>query len=232
MDLEHIHKMSQVLIDSLKLNTSPVAVTIIPNDMEIPEGIEQVEGEKHHCKMIDEARYEKTVRYSLLENHKCDVGAAALGLSKHCGEIQKGDFYYYLNCFDSIEGARQTMKEMPMMPSMSAKAIVYSPLEKAPMEPDVVIIVANPKTVMRISQALLYKKGGNFNTSLSGLQSFCSESVVRPIQEKQANLSLGCEGSRIFTRFEEEEMIIGIPIEMLEDITDAATKMAHLNWNY
>lgn len=227
MDMQSIHKMSQELIDSLKLDTSPVAVTIIPNDKEIPDGIEQVDGEKHHCKMIDEARKEKTIRYSLLENQKCDIGAAALGLSKHCGEIQKGDFYYYLNCFSSIEGARKTMNEMPMMPSMSAKAIIYAPLEKAPVGPDVVVIVAKPKIIMRISQAILYKTGGNFNSSLSGLQSFCSESVVRPIQQKQANLSLGCEGSRMFTSFDDDEMIVGIPIEMLEDVVDSAKKMAH-----
>ncbi len=227
MDLEKIHKMSQELINSLKLDKSPVAVKIIPPEGDIPEGIEQAEGEKHHCKMIDEARKEGTIRYSLLENQKCDVGAAALGLSEHCGEIQKGDFYYFLNCFGSIEGARNTMKEMPMMDSMSSKAIIYAPLEKAPLVPDVVVIVANPKTVMRISQATLYNTGGNLNSSLSGLQSFCSESVVRPMQQKQANLSLGCEGSRMFTGFDDEEMIIGIPIEMLEDVADSAKKMAH-----
>ncbi|WP_406659810.1 DUF169 domain-containing protein [Methanolobus sp. ZRKC3] len=225
MDLETIHKMSQELIDSLKLETSPVAVTIIPADKEIPEGIEQVENEKHHCGMIDDARRKKTIRYALLGDQKCDIGAAALGLSQKCNEIEKGDFYYYLNCFGSIDAARKTMKEMPMMPSKSAKAIVYAPLEKTPVKPSVVIIVANPETVMQISQTLLYNSGGKINTSFSGLQSFCSESVVHPMQERQVNISLGCTGSRMFTEFDKDEMIIGIPPEMLEDMVEGAKKM-------
>ena len=225
MDLENIRNMGQELADKFKLETSPVAVSIIAADREIPEGIDRVEEAKHHCGMIDDARKKRTVRYALLDDQKCDIGAAALGLSQKCNEIEKGDFYYYLNSFGSIEGARKTMKEMPMLPSKSSKAIIYAPLEKAPIDPDVVVIVADPRTIMQISQALLYTSGGKIRPGFTGLQSFCSESVVYPMQEKQANISLGCTGSRMFTDFKDDEMIIGIPPEMLEDLIQAARQM-------
>ena len=68
MDMEEIREMGQQLKDILKLDTSPVAVTFIGPDEDIPAAIPRIKGGLRHCGMVDRARKEKEAFYALLED--------------------------------------------------------------------------------------------------------------------------------------------------------------------
>jgi uncharacterized protein (DUF169 family) len=95
---------------------------------------------------------------------------------------------------------------------------MYSPLEEASFVPDVVVFICNPKQVMLLIQAYMYKAGGKLETSFAGAQSLCSESVVQVYKEGRVGVSVGCIGSRGSTEIEDEEMIMGIPVELIADM--------------
>jgi uncharacterized protein (DUF169 family) len=104
------------------------------------------------------------------------------------------------------------------LPPNSTEAVLYSPLEKASFTPDVVVIICNPKQIMLLTQAFVYKAGGRLEASFAGKQSVCSDAVVKVYKEGKIGVTVGCSGSRSYTKIAEEEMIMGIPVELLADV--------------
>ena len=78
-------------------------------------------------------------------------------------------------------------------------------------------MICNPRQVMLLTQAYMYKEGGRLEVSFAGKQSLCSDGVVQAKEGKMA-VTVGCSGSRLYTDIADEEMTIGIPIDLLPDI--------------
>jgi uncharacterized protein (DUF169 family) len=225
MDMEEIREMGQQLKDILKLDTYPVAVTFIGPDKDIPAAIPRIKGELRHCGMVDRARKEKEAFYALVEDQECNIGASSLGMGGRCSEISSGEFYYSFGCFSSLEAAKSAIDEMPLMPAGSVKAVVYSALERASLVPDVVVIVAGPDKMMKLSQAVLYRFGGRLHASFAALQSMCVESVAQPYLQEKVNVSLGCTGSRVLGGLSKGEMVMGIPFTQMADVVESSRQM-------
>lgn len=216
--MKTINEYSTEIIDMLKLNTSPVAVKLIPAGKEVPEGIKRVNETMRHCQMIDKVRKTKEEFYSLKEDQKCRGGAAAMGIGHLPVKVASGEFYKGMNHFSTVNASRRTIEMAPMLPANSNEAILYGALENASFEPDVVVIICNPKQIMLLTQAALYRSGGRLNVSFAGKQSICSDGVVQAYRDGEIGITVGCSGSRAYTEIEDEEMTIGIPVELLEDI--------------
>lgn len=225
MDIEEVNKLGNELVDLLKLETSPVAVALVPKNHEVPEGFERIETPTRHCQMIDDVRKTGSQFYALLDDQQCKGGAAFLGLQEVGAALASGDMYYKLKRFDTLNAARRTMEQVPRLEAGSTKAVMYSPLEKAGFLPDVVVIITNPKQVMQLSQALIHKFGGRIEASFAGIQSLCADGVVRPYKEGEVSVSVGCSGSRKHANIADEELIIGVPVERLQDMVEALKKM-------
>ena len=71
---------------------------------------------------------------------------------------------------------------------------------------------------MLLTQAFMYKTGGRLEASFAGKQSLCSDGVVKAYKEGKIGVTVGCSGSRNYTKIADEEMIMGIPIELLADV--------------
>ncbi|MGM0771414.1 MAG: DUF169 domain-containing protein, partial [Halobacteriota archaeon] len=56
MDIKEINEFGKQLTEKLKLNTEPVAVSLIPAGHDIPEGLEKIEEKTRHCQMVDIVR--------------------------------------------------------------------------------------------------------------------------------------------------------------------------------
>ena len=225
MEIEEINKLGIELTDILKLKTSPVAVSLIPNTHEIPQGIERIEKPTRHCQMIDDVRHNGSQYYTLMDDQACKGGAAVMGFHEMEPNLANGDVYFKLNSFSTINAARRTMQKIPMLPARYTKSILYAPIAEAKFIPDVVVIVCNPKQVMQLSQALLHRLGGRVEANFAGKQSLCADGVAQPYKTGQIGVTVGCSGSRKNANIDDDEMVIGIPIERLHDMVEAAKEM-------
>ncbi|WP_407355940.1 DUF169 domain-containing protein [Methanolobus sp. WCC5] len=225
MNNEYIQRLGKELIDILRIGTSPVAVLLVKADEEIPAGIPRIDENTRHCQMVDNVRRLGTQFHSLLDDHMCKGGAAVMGLTEMSPKLRTGEVYYNLNHFHSLDSAKATMEKVPMVPGNSVKAVVYSPLEKATFTPDVILIIARPKEIMELSQALLHKSGGRVNAGFAGKQSVCADGVAYPYLSGEAGVTIGCSGSRKYTGIQDEEMIMSIPVDMLESLVESAKAM-------
>ncbi|MDQ1275619.1 MAG: hypothetical protein QG610_1194 [Euryarchaeota archaeon] len=219
MDVNEINSYGQELIEYLQLITSPVAVKLISKGREIPAGIKRVDLGMTHCQFVDRVRRTGEEFYTLGEDQLCKIGAGTMGLNEIPPEVFSGEAYYKeFKLFSTQGAARRTVEKIHVLPPDSVESVMYSPLEEASFVPDVVVFICNPKQVMLLTQAYMYKAGGRFETSFAGAQSLCSESVVQVYKEGRVGVSVGCIGSRGSTEIEDEEMIMGIPVELMADV--------------
>jgi uncharacterized protein (DUF169 family) len=212
---------SQALKASLALETSPVALRFIHAKDDIPAGIEKLDKTVRHCMMVTMARRDGKVFYTTDENHECFGGAWALGLRELSQSLKTGDFYFKLGKFASPPACRRTISSVPHIESGFTHAILYAPLEKTPFVPHVILIVAPPRVMLKLAQAMLYRLGGRIKSGFSGIQSICADITAQTYLSGKPNFSLGCDGSRKFSGIKDDEMVMGFPAEMLSEVVEA-----------
>ncbi len=225
MNNEDIQRAGKELKDILNMSTSPVAVHLVHENEDVPDDIQQINETTRHCQMVDNVRRLGIQFYATLDNHMCKGGASVMGLTSMSSKLKSGEVYYNLNHFDSLDSAKTTMEKVPMLEANSIKAVVYSPLEKATFKPDVILIIAKPKQVMELSQALLHKEGGRVNAGFAGKQSVCADGVAYPYLTGEAGVTIGCSGSRKYTEIQDEEMIMSVSVDMLPHLVESAKTM-------
>jgi len=213
-------KMVKELNELLGLKGSPIAVKLIKTAREIPESYKKMNEKKRHCEFVQDARLEGSKGYATSKEHLCKGGAGVMGIEHLPESVATGSMYYNLGNFETAEGALETVNAVPKL-SEEYYASIYSPLESAEFEPDVIVVVLTPKQALRVSQAYLRKTGGRVSSDYSGIQSLCADTVVAVKERGVPNMTLGCSGSRKYAKIAEEEVIMGIPAKNLAEIVDA-----------
>jgi len=212
---------SEILKSKLGLIGSPVAIKLATGKDDIPEGMENIKGTFRHCKMVSMARNEGRVFYATVENHECMGGAWALGLRELTESLKTGHFYFRLGKFESTAACKRTIDRIPHVESGATYATMYAPLEKTNFSPHVILIIGNPRMMLKLAQSTLFNLGGRVHSEFSGIQSVCSDSTAQVYLTGKANYSLGCDGSRKFSGIKDDEMVMGFPVELLPDMQKA-----------
>jgi uncharacterized protein (DUF169 family) len=112
----------------------------------------------------------------------------------------------------------------PRITPADTKQVSIAPLEKADFEPDAVIVIANPRKIMRISTTLSKIFGKAISSKFKGEFAVCGECTAIPIMEHTVNLSLLCAGARIFGGFEKDEIAMGFTLEDFEKLAEGLRK--------
>jgi uncharacterized protein (DUF169 family) len=216
-------EIAETLKKTLNLRGSPVAVKLAKSPEAIPDGVGPIDDTVRHCQMVSRARLNGEIFYATADKHVCMGGAWALGLKELTKSLRTGEFYYKLGKFESWAACMRTIQQVPHVPELETYATVYAPLEKTPFDPHVVIIVAEPRAMLKLAQATLYRLGGRIESSMSGIQSVCADATAQPYLTGRINYSLGCDGSRRFSGIEDNEQVMGIPAEILPEFARALT---------
>jgi len=213
-------EMVKELNELLGLKGSPVAVKLVKSAEEIPAGYPKMSQKKRHCEFVQDTRLEGKKGYATAQEHLCKGGAGVMGIEPLPESVASGKMYHQLGNYETAEGALETVNAVPKLPQ-EYYASIYSPLESAEFNPDVIVIVLTPKQALRISQAYLRATGGRISSDYSGIQSLCADAVVAVALRGVPNMTLGCSGSRKYAKIAEEEVIIGIPTQNLAEIVNA-----------
>ncbi len=92
---------------------------------------------------------------------------------------------------------------------------IYSPLDKSPVLPDVVLVRGNPRQLMLLTEAA--RAAGLLANSPAMGRPACTM-IPESIASGRVVLSLGCIGNRIYTGLKEQEGYIAIPGSTLEAV--------------
>ena len=172
------------------------------------------------------------VFYAKEDKHSCRRGAAALGLCDIPDDERTGEFYISKSSFSSPRVATRTVKDSPYLEAGSIYATLLSPLDKTPIDPDVVIIEAIPRRVMELVHSYLFEKGGWINSMISAPRQVCAALTVRPYLG-HVNVSIACETARMAAKligleYSDDGALIGIPGEDIGKIARNIDKIGYV----
>jgi uncharacterized protein (DUF169 family) len=218
-------EISENLKKYLGLTGSPVAIKLAKSKEGIPEGLSEIPETVRHCQMVNLARIEGKIFYATSEKHQCAGGAWALGLREITPSLKSGEFYFKLGKFASWAACKRTIDRIPHLEARETFATLYAPLENTPFSPHVILIVAPPRAMLKLAQSSLFHLGGRLTAKMAGIQSVCSDATAQTYLTGKLNVSLGCDGSRKFSGIADDEMVMGIPAELLPAIGEAIKRV-------
>ena len=212
-------EISNIIKESLNLKSSPVSVKLFEKEKDAEEIFEKT-NKTIHCQAIITASKGKSF-YGTIAEIGCPIGAGILGLKKLPEKILNGSQFNKMNVTSSQESGKALIDSVAK--NNTIEAIAYMPLEDSKIEPDVVVVIAKPRQIFDLIRANTYQEGKRMDNSVGGTQSLCGDIVVNSIQTNEPHISFGCMGSHMATELSEDQVIIGIPISKIEEITNSLT---------
>lgn len=91
------------------------------------------------------------------------------------------------------------------------------PLERASVDPDVVVIYGNSAQVMRLVAGMLYKRGGSIPSTFSS-RADCADIAIKPLQTGEPQVIVPCYGDRLFAQTQDHEMAFSFHYRDAEEL--------------
>ena len=199
----------RILYDTLRLRWSPVAISLIAAGQPMPD-VPMPRTKLRHCQALMLARRGKSLLMPA-QCHACPDGTHILGLTEIPPKLASGEMYLHFKKLESMEAARQMIRERPRLPERSIRATLVTPLQDAAATPDVIAVVANPEQIMWLCMGAAYHTGHRFDFHASGYNAQCVETTLLPFTSQKFNISFGCYGCRASTDVSDDLMFMGIP---------------------
>lgn len=109
----------------------------------------------------------------------------------------------------------------PRVKPARTKSVLVAPLEKTEEEPDIVVAITNPATMMQIVQVLYRATRTRLETNMTcEASAIAGEATALPYIEKKPNLTLLCGGARGIAGYSDNELAIGIPFDQFVKLVD------------
>ena len=162
-----------------------------------------------YCVAVKAASLGHAVKFTS-EFSGCGGSTRTLGLKEPEADYYSGESGQKLGLYSSVKLAAEAAEKMKICPN-KIYGVVVKPIENFETEPDVVLVIADSRTCMRVVQGYTYYYGLPENISLSGNQAVCVEATVIPHLTGKINVSLLCSGTRYLAKWDVSEMMVGIP---------------------
>ncbi len=216
---------SKKLVDALGLKHEPVAISLLRKGQHAPEGYREPESNIRHCQSIMRARKGEMLVVPA-SKHACPVGGSALGLMPVPEKVASGEFHYNMGMYESPQAAKTTLEKRVTLGEENVTATMVSPLSKAKVKPDVVVVTGTPEQMFwLIPAASTFSVGGRVTVDMASVQASCEDSTILPYVTGNVNISLGCFGCRKTTDIGPDEMLVGIPATKLDEVVKALDKL-------
>lgn len=196
------------LSEVLELATAPVAVSYTDAP---PAG---ASGEKCRACGALKAAAEGAIILLSKDNSTCPGGSLYLGLAAQPPERAKAlrgfliDGEKLFSCPAAIYRSSFLAKVKP--PFGLADCVVFSPLAKAALPPDVAVFVVNAQQAARLVALAYYETGLPMSCDPTGAQ--CRSVISYPLVTNQVNVSLGDITARRSERYRDDELFVTLPM--------------------
>lgn len=122
-----------------------------------------------------------------------------------------------LRMYSDQQAAKKAVDNISINPKCPC-GIEISPLELMEKDPDVVIVVSTPYNIMRLIQGYSYYYGSYKGFKMAGNQAMCAEITACTYVTNEINTSMMCSGTRFLSKWQKDEMAMGIPGDKYEKV--------------
>jgi uncharacterized protein (DUF169 family) len=226
--MQRWHQLGEKLRRFVNPATFPVAVRFVREDSEIPPSARRPLRDLHvriaPCQGAAMARrYGWTVALGK-EDAGCAIAANTYGWERLTDEEGAIRFMTHMNYARDEEAARQALAAFRMLDFGEDLMVLYSPLERTKVEPDVVLVYVNPAQLMRLIHGGTYHTGKPVQSSFSGRASSCTEGVIGAYLDRALKVVVPGNGDRVWGGCQDHEMVMAVPAAGLSDLIEGLEK--------
>ena len=206
------------LEEILRLQTYPLAVKLVKNESEFPERTRRPERKIAVCQAVTMSRRYGWTMGIAEKDSGCPAVSLAYGWTKLLDEHVMGQFFLEAGYVAEEAGAKTILENLDRLEPGKYGAIVISPLTRAKIVPDVILVYGNPAQIMRLIQGAMYKEGERLKSELAGIAASCTSGIIRAFNTGECQVVIPGNGDRIFAATYDDEMLFAIPAAKAEDI--------------
>jgi uncharacterized protein (DUF169 family) len=185
-------ELAAVLRDTLGVELPAVAVAFVAGP---PDGVDRIdEAAPAGCGFWRLAR--DRVFYTVAADHTgCPIGVLTMGLEATPDvQARAGELVAQMEAIGYLQpGETASLPSVQLAPG----AVVYGPLERFPLAPDVVLVTSTPEQAMWLAEAAGAVQLDSPALHLHGRPACAA--IPRALESTRLELSLGCAGMRTFT---------------------------------
>jgi len=220
-------ELGKELVNYIKPETFPTAVKFMRRKNEITDGtrtpLKDLRVKIAHCQAQAIARkYGWTIAMSK-EDLGCAISAHTYGWepANTDGAVK---FLLKMNYAADSKAANTILQSFRSLKQGQFEAVVYSPLERTKIEPDVILIYLSPAQLMRCLHGSTYHTGKPITCSFSGLAASCTEGVIAAFLDQSPKVVVPGNGDRVWATAQDHEMVYALPSSYLKPLVEGLTK--------
>ena len=183
------------------------------------------------CQIITTARtYGWTIgvtRKDLINNTFCP---AMLGLYDRPDFMRDGSYKGAI-WFENKEDAKKYEDSMPVIPSGKFNAVAIGPVFSERINPEMILIYANPAQMMLLINGLQWKNYERLTFHCVG-ESSCADAIAQCYLSKKPSLTIPSFGERRFGHVQDDELVIAMPTDALAKAAEGLEKLAQKGIRY
>ena len=156
------------------------------------------------------------------EDNACPIVAYAYGWSESEPDTKNAlvEFMKAMNYAADDKSARTAMDVVAGVKLNKGEyaGVIFSPLERSKIEPDLVMLFCKPAQVMRLVHGATQETGISLHSVFSGKAGTCTEGILQTFKTKEPKVVLPGNGDRVWAMTQDDEMAFTIPINLLDSI--------------
>ena len=230
--LEEVHKFGAELELWLRMRVHPIAVKMLKNKEEVPEGAiipTRDWGHKYSlCQSFARSQRDGLTIAMFKEDMWCFEPAVGLGLVPRTSFFLKGH-HRYPDSVRDLKAAAEWCRNMPHLEYGLYKGVVSAPVNNCNFMPDIIVMHV---TGLQLTQLLIIKNwidGKDIHAQLSG-HAACVYAIVPPLLRHECTVAIPCKGDRRLAFAQDDEVIFSLIPEMLPDFIEGARFLQEHGW--
>ena len=226
-DYRKFHDYAAEIEKRLRLQTYVLAVKMLKDEKEIPEGAERpIKDYGYHmplCQGFALSRKEGKTIAMFKEDMWCFEPIVGYGWEPPPQYFMDGNNRYPQDVKD-LEAGKNYASDFPKIETGKYKGVVSASLSGVNFAPDMILIYCNSPQLSLLLLGREYMDGHDLPCHLSS-HAACVYSVVPVINSGQYQVAVPCRGDRYFALAGDEELIFTVPTPRIEDLL---TGLRHL----
>jgi len=200
----------------MRLKSFPVAFKLLEDRQDISKipFIRRMNHKSTLCQLINMVRNFDWSVAAELDDFMSVVCPSIIGLTDIPDYMKDGTFRSIV-WTKSRADAQKYEAEIPRLPTGKYEAVAMAPLVYNPFDPDIVLIYANPAQMMMLINSLQFENYEVMQFYCVG-ESSCSDAIARCYLQRKPALSIPCYGERRYGHAQDDEMVMAIPVEMMD----------------
>lgn len=228
MTMETWTNLDERLRRLIRPGTFPVAVTFLKSREDIPQRARRPLRDLG-CKMAPcqgaamARRYGWTVAFAQ-EDVGCAIAAHTYGWEPVTDPEGPVRFLTVMNYASDEASAAEVLAGFETLGTGRDPIVLYSPLERAPLPPDVVLLYVNPAQLMRLIHGVTYRLGTPIDSRFSGRAASCTEGVISAYLHQAPKVVVPGNGDRVWAACQDHEMVMALPGVQLRGLVEGLEK--------